>query len=190
MVIDEMTRCEKGKEHNAKGKSFCTCGFVLQELSTEKTKTLEEPTRRVIIHFSGLQWPKGRTRGIAGNCNLVSLDYQTAMQLFRKSLKHHFADYCADRLENDADYKRKCMQENSRTDETMESWDQVASRPFRTATKRFGNQGHIVHTTSGGSNTVPTRHAELGQAHRARMKYDSTQRVTASQTRSVSSHGR
>ena len=34
VVIDETTQCEKCTEHNAKGKSFCTCGVILQELST------------------------------------------------------------------------------------------------------------------------------------------------------------
>ena len=38
VVIDETKQCEKCREHNAKGKSFCTGGIILQELSAEKTK--------------------------------------------------------------------------------------------------------------------------------------------------------
>ena len=47
---------------------------------------------------------------------------------FPKSTEEAYFAVCADRWENDADY-RKCMHENSRTCETMESWDQVANRP-------------------------------------------------------------
>ena len=69
---------------------------------------------------------------------------------------------------------RKCMQENSRTYETMKSWDQVASEPLKihemTPQQRqaqFKNQWYVVQTTAEGSNTIPTRqHPELGQAHR------------------------
>ena len=53
---------ENAKEHNAKGKSCCTCGVLLQELSTEKTKTLKDTTAQVMIRLSGLQW-QIRTRG-------------------------------------------------------------------------------------------------------------------------------
>ena len=38
VVIDETKQCEKCKEHNAKGKSFCTGGIILQELLAEMTK--------------------------------------------------------------------------------------------------------------------------------------------------------
>ena len=47
---------------------------------------------------------------------------------------------------------------------------------------QFGNGWHVVQTTAGGSNTVPTcQHPELGPAHRARMYYRSTQVVAAGQ---------
>ena len=46
---------------------------------------------------------------------------------------------------------------------------------------QFGNQWYVVQTTAGGPNTTPARqHSELGQAQRARMEYDSTQRATGS----------
>ena len=38
VVIDEITQCKVCEEYNAKGKSFCTGGTILQELSAEKTK--------------------------------------------------------------------------------------------------------------------------------------------------------
>ena len=58
-VIEEMAQCEG---LNAKGKSFCKYGSVLQELSAEKTETLEDTTRQEMIHSSGLQWRKKITR--------------------------------------------------------------------------------------------------------------------------------
>ena len=72
------------------------------------------------------------------------------------------------------------MKENRRTYETIDR--KLTSEYHKMAPQqrqeRFGNQQHIVQTTAGGSNTIPTRqHPELGQA---RMEYDSTQRVTAS----------
>ena len=54
---------------------------------------------------------------------------------------------------------------------------------------QFGNRWNVVQTTAGGSNTTPTRqHRELGQAHRARMKCQSMQRVTASQAAPLRKH--
>ena len=43
-VIDETTQCEKCKEHNAEGKSFCICGFILQASSAEKRKNMLKDT--------------------------------------------------------------------------------------------------------------------------------------------------
>ena len=54
VIIDEMKQCKICKEHNTKGKCLCTCGSLLQELSTEKTNTLKDTTAQVMIHFSGL----------------------------------------------------------------------------------------------------------------------------------------
>ena len=74
----------------------------------------------------------------------------------------------------------ECMQENSRTCETMESWDQMARWPCEKVHKhdaavrqaQFGNQWYIFRTTAGGSNTIPGRqHLELGQASRARIDF-------------------
>ena len=88
------------------------------------------------------------------------------------------------------------MEEKNRTYETMEIWDLIASVPQKihemTSQQRqeqFGNQWYIVQTTTGGSNTLPTRqHLEVGQAHRARMGMDyNTQRTTAGQAGSSSS---
>ena len=65
-----------------------------------------------------------------------NLDYQTA--------KHHFAQNnfagCADRWAKDADY-RKCTQEHSHTDETMESWDQVENESQRNPQHGARSQG-------------------------------------------------
>ena len=101
----------------------------------------------------------------------------------------------AERLVKDAD-RRNCTQENNRTHETMESWDQVAygrrkthnMLPPQHRQAQFGNQRYVVQTTAGGSNAIPTRqHRDLGQAHRARMDYHSTQRAIAGQGGSSSS---
>ena len=87
----------------------------------------------------------------------------------------------------DADF-RKCMLENSRTYERMESVDRIASEPHeihnmtpQQRQARFGNQWHPVQTSVVVSNTIPTRqHPELGQAHRARRDHNYTQRATSS----------
>ena len=52
VVNDETAQCEKCQEHHAKVKSFCTCGSILQELSSEKTKTLKETAAQVMVCFS------------------------------------------------------------------------------------------------------------------------------------------
>ena len=99
--------------------------------------------------------------------------HQIAKHHFRKAKKQQFAG-CAERWEKDAVYP-ECMQENSRTYETMESWHRIACGPQKihrmTPQRRqtqFGNQWYIVESTLGGTNTIPTRqHPELGQAHRA-----------------------
>ena len=44
VVLDELTQCNSCKEQFANGKSFLTCGLMLQELSAEKTETLQETT--------------------------------------------------------------------------------------------------------------------------------------------------
>ena len=63
VVIDEMAQCEVCEEHNAKGKSFCKCGSMLQELSADKTETSKVTTKQDMIRV--LQWRQGRTRGHA-----------------------------------------------------------------------------------------------------------------------------
>ena len=42
VVVDEMTQCKTCLEHNAKGKPFCACGLILQELSAGRTETLKK----------------------------------------------------------------------------------------------------------------------------------------------------
>ena len=49
VVIDETTQCEHCKEHNAKVKSYRTCGVTLHGFSEEKTKTLKETAAQVMI---------------------------------------------------------------------------------------------------------------------------------------------
>ena len=62
VVIDETTRnAEKCERHNAKGKSFCTCGDILQELSVEKIELLGNTTAQVLIRLCGLQWRAPRS---------------------------------------------------------------------------------------------------------------------------------
>ena len=70
------------------------------------------------------------------------------------------------------------MQENSRTCETMESWDQMTRWPCEKVHKhdaavrqaQVGNQWYIFRTTASGSNTILGRqHLELGQAAFASM---------------------
>ena len=62
-VLDETTQGERCKEHHAKGKSLCTCGVILPELSAEKTELLKSETAQVMIRLSGLQWRSG-ARGL------------------------------------------------------------------------------------------------------------------------------
>ena len=91
--------------------------------------------------------------------------------------KHQHIEGCADRYNEDG-HCCKCIQENNRTYETMISRDKVASGPHKIhkitpqqRQARFGNQWHLLQTTAGGSNTIPSRqHPELGQAHCARME--------------------
>ena len=81
------------------------------------------------------------------------------------------------------------MQEHSRMYETIERWDNIARRPRKShkmtpqqRQAQFENQWNVVQTMSGGINTTPTRqHRELGQAHRARMNYQTVLRATACQ---------
>ena len=82
------------------------------------------------------------------------------------------------------------MQEDSRTHETMESWDNITKGPRKTHTMTLQQRaveilapvGMLFKLSAEGSNTITTRlHLQLGQAHRARMDYQSVQRVTASQ---------
>ena len=96
---------------------------------------------------------------------------------------------CAERWVNDADY-RKCMQANSRTYGTIESLDSrkqtSENQPNDTAAKAGAVRKSVVHC-SHHSQRIPTRqHPQLGQAHRARMDCNSTQRVTVSKTESSS----
>ena len=91
-----------------KGKTFCTCGVILQEVSAEKTKTSKETTAQVIIRPCGLQW-QTRTRGL-------SRHVRTAKHHLRKVLNKNF-EGCADRWKSDADC-RKCMQEEGCASET------------------------------------------------------------------------
>ena len=66
--------------------------------------------------LSVLQWRSG-TRGLSRHLSLEAQDPCAA--------KHHF-EGGAERCEKDANY-RKCMQEDSRTYETMESCDKIAT---------------------------------------------------------------
>ena len=89
------------------------------------------------------------------------------------------------------------MQENNRTYETMISWDNIAIglRESHKMTPQqrqaqFGNQRHVALTAAGGSNTIPMRqHPELGQAHLARLNYQSVQRAQAKQEVPARIHG-
>ena len=98
--------CEVYEAQDAKGKSLCKCGSIPPKLQAGMKETLKEN--------------KNRTQ------------HQTAMHHFRKAQKKQLASR-AERLVKDADY-RECMQEDSRTYETMESWDPVAHIPQKTPT--------------------------------------------------------
>ena len=58
-VIDETTQCEVVQRTHAKGKTCCTCGVILQELSAGKANTLKEPTAQELVRASSLQWRSG-----------------------------------------------------------------------------------------------------------------------------------
>ena len=92
-------------------------------------------------------------------------------------------------MDHDAD-SRKCMQESNRTYENHDKLGQCRKRTWENQQKtpqqkqdQFGNHWNVIQTTAAGRpNTIPTRqHPELGQAHRARINYQSVQRATASQ---------
>ena len=123
----------------------------------------------------------------AGSLFPESQIYQTAKHRFRKARNNQLAS-CADRWEKSQISVSTCRK-NNRTYGTMESWDLLASGPQtihkitpQQRQEQFGNQRCVVQTTAGGSNTIPARHhPELGQAHRARMDCNFTQRATGKQ---------
>ena len=171
------------KTHSTKGKSFCTCGESLPELSAENTKFLKRKTAQVTIRLSGLQ-RRSRTRGLTRHLSQEAQDHPTAKHRVQRAQKEHFGGLCREMKKRDAD-DRKCMQETDRTYETMDSWGEIARGPRKNHTITAGALWEPVvffQTTAGGSNTIPTRqHPELGQAHRARLNCQSAQRVTGSQ---------
>ena len=138
----------------------------LARIANIKARSAERNDKTGNDSPSSLQWRKGRTR-----CHAGTLTKPRSIT----SEKHRNSNFagCAERWEKGADY-RECMQENSRTYETMESWHRIACGPQKihrmTPQRRqtqFGNQWYIVENTVGGTNTRPTRqHPELGQAHR------------------------
>ena len=79
----------------------------------------------------------------------------------------------------------------------MISWDNIAIglRESHKMTPQqrqaqFGNQRHVALTAAGGSNTIPMRqHPELGQAHFARLNYQSVQWAQAKQEVPARKHG-
>ena len=172
-----------------KRKYFCTCG----SLETEKEETLKETTKLVMIRLSSLQRRKGRTRGHAGSLTPESQYHQTESNTPEKHRKSKSQVVQIDETKV-ADF-RKCMQEDSRTYETMEGWDRIACGPQKIhkmtpqqRQARFGRKWHFVQSTAGGSNRRPTRQdPELGQADTTRMDCDSAQRVTSSQAGSSQS---
>ena len=100
------------------------------------------------------------------------------------SEKHEIRKLCRETGES-----RRLPQENRRT-HALESRDQDASgqKTHKTTPQQRqaqpGNQRHTVQTTAGRSNTIPTRqHPELGQAHRARIDFDSTPWAAVSTSR-------
>ena len=117
-----------------------------------------------------------------------SQDYQTAKHDFRR--KHRRSNSHVVRIGGFE--ARAGEQLHVRSDGQLE-WNRTwttenPQHDAATKTGIFWKQWYIVQTTSGGSNTMPTRqHSELGQAHCARMEHDSTQRVTAGQAGSSAS---
>ena len=111
-----------------------------------------------------------------------SQDYQTAKHDFRK--KHRRSNSHVVRIGGFETRAREQL--HVRSDGQLE-WNRTwtTENPQHDATTKTGifwKQWYIIQTTSGESNTMPTRqHPELGQAHCARMEHDSTQRVTAGQ---------
>ena len=122
-----------------------------------------------MICLSCLQWRKRKNKRSCGS----SQSRQTAQNIKPGSVTSEKAQtqfaVCRERLVNDTDY-RECIQENSPTSDTIESWDQIASVPQKIhkmtpqgGQAQFGNRWHIVLTTAVGSNAKPTRqHPELG----------------------------
>ena len=102
---------------------------------------------------------------------------QAANHHFQKAL--HDFDGCADRRSKEAN-SRKCMQEHSRTCETMTSWDTIASGPRKNPQNdSTGKAGRSLGTSimlrklQLESNTIPARqHPEIGHAYCARINFN------------------
>ena len=71
------------------------------------------------------------------------------------------------------------MQETSRTRETMERCDKVASGPRRTHVNDAAAKAGVI-----GEPVGTRQHSELGQAHRLRVSDQSVQRATACEAES------
>ena len=102
---------------------------MLLESSAENTQTLKDTTAQVMIRSSGLQGQIG-TRDLTRPFIQAGHDCQPQSII---SGKHQTTSPKVVRTggEKDADY-RKCLQEQSRTHETMETWDNVTSGPRKT----------------------------------------------------------
>ena len=127
-------------------KFFCTCGVLLLELSAEKTNVernnsaSDDSLQRFAVEVG--------TRGLPRHPGEASHDYQTAKNHVPKALGHNF-NGCADRRDKDA-VDRKCMQDDGRTYETVESWGEVATVPRKShimtpqqGQAHFGNQRNV-----------------------------------------------
>ena len=79
-----------------------------------------------MTRLSGLHWRVG-TRALTRDVSQTSQDHQTAMQHFGTAQENKF-EGCAERWQKDADH-RKYRQDNSRSNETIDSQDKIASGP-------------------------------------------------------------
>ena len=124
--LDKATQCEKRTENNAEGKSFCTCGIILQRLSAKTTKTLKEKTAQEMIRLTVLLW-KIRTRGLSRLIGQTSQDHQTATHHFPRALGGGWFRKFVQLEGIQTQTVESVCKKNSRTYETIASWDKVAS---------------------------------------------------------------
>ena len=86
--MNEMIQCKVCERHNARGKSFCTCGVIVQELSAENTKNAQRNRGACddsLQRFAVSSLDKRPDK--APHFSQASQDHQTAKHHFQNAFK-------------------------------------------------------------------------------------------------------